>query len=144
MSLGKQTLVVALSRSLFQIEARAESALAGTGENTGPNFGVRSHPRADIYNFSPHLLINRVQNLRTIQRNVTNLISHVIENGLVTHDRPSYSTSAAVNDQRICLTDYTGVLPLPLCPIAFIISNVPGTLNGVKRPCQFRISDVGD
>jgi hypothetical protein len=89
MSLRKESLVVALSRSFFQIEPRAESSLPGAGENTGTNFGVRSHPRADIDNFAPHLLINRVQNLRTIQRNVTDVISHVIDNGLVTHDRPS-------------------------------------------------------
>jgi hypothetical protein len=89
MSLGKQTLVVALSRSFFQIEACAESSLPSAGKNTGPNFGVRSHPRADIDDFAPHLLIDRVQNLMTIQRNVTNVISYVVDYGLVTHDRPS-------------------------------------------------------
>jgi hypothetical protein len=89
MSLGKETLVVGLSRSLFQIETRTESALPGAGENTDANFRVPSHPLADIDDLPPHLLINRVQNLRAIQRNITNVVSNVIDDRLVTHDRPS-------------------------------------------------------
>ncbi len=60
MSLGKETLVAALSRSLFQIEARAERALPGARKNTDPNLGVLTHPLADVDDFSPHLLIDRV------------------------------------------------------------------------------------
>jgi hypothetical protein len=89
MSLGKETLVVGLSRSLFQIETRAESALPGAAENTDANFRVPSHPLADIDDLTPHLLIHRIQNLRAIQRNITNVVSNVIDDCLVTHDRPS-------------------------------------------------------
>lgn len=49
-----------------------------------------------------------------------------------------------LNDQRICFDGLHRRAPRYLMPeSAFIISNVLGTLNGVKRPCQFRISDVG-
>ena len=97
-SLREETWFFALRCPFLQIKAGAKSSVTRTRENTDPDFRIASHLFTDINNFPPHLLIDCVHNLRTIQCDITDMVLYIVDNGLIVHDEFSFLGEDFIKD----------------------------------------------